>query len=115
MAATDPASTKNLGLAAAALADLDAKHARNAIGARAETLDNPVAKEVFAEALTRLDAQHGPPAAAARMIWLFGRKSSTEQALGNETDNVFVERAIARTKNTELGVVYEADDSAPKD
>jgi hypothetical protein len=111
----DPANTKNLGLAAAALADLDEKHARDALGARIETLEHPVAKEIFAEALTRLDAQLGPPAVAARMIWMFGRKSSTEQALGSESDSVFVERAIARTKNAELGVVYEADNSAPED
>ena len=111
----DLANTKNLGLAAAALADLDAKHTRDALGARIETIEHPVAKEVFAEALTRLDAQLGPPAVTGRMIWMFGRKSSTEQALGSESDNVFVQRAVARTKNAELGVVYEADNSAPED
>lgn len=115
---TNTANKKNLGLAAAAIADLDYKAARDSLARRAKTLENPVAQETFAEVLQRLDKQQGPPPPTGRMIWMFGRKSSTEQALGSESDNVFVKRAIARPgarTDPELGIVFEADDSAPDD
>jgi hypothetical protein len=118
----DVGNVKGMGWAVAALADLDARDARGVVEARAATLEHPVAKEVFAEALQRMDAQasrqaqvYGAPPVSGRMVWMFGRQSSTENALGKESDNVFVQRAIARTRNAELGVVYEADDSAPDD
>jgi len=107
----DPTHDKSLGLVAAALADLDHKPGRDALAERARTLTNPVAQEAFTEAIARLDSQRGPPFRDGRMIWMFGRRSPTEQALGEESDNVFVKRAMARTQNPELGVVYEADDS----
>ncbi|HTR54979.1 MAG TPA: hypothetical protein VMJ10_30045 [Kofleriaceae bacterium] len=112
---TDPAHKKGLAYAAAALADLHHVAAYEALAARAKTLDHPVAQEAFAEALARLARQTAPPRVDDRMIWLFGRKSPTEQALGEDSDNIFVQRAIARTNDSELGVVTEADESAPDD
>ncbi len=124
----DPEHGKSLGLVAAAIADLDYKPGRDALEERAFTLSNPVAQEAFAEALARLDKQFAPPFRDGRMIWMFGRRSPTEQALGEESDNVFVQRAMARTGDEELGMVYaseppgeqvplgdEADDSAVAD
>jgi hypothetical protein len=111
----DQEKTKNLGYAVAALADLDDKASRDAIATRAPWLRNAVAREVFAEGLQRLDTQTWPPPAPSRMIWMFGRKSSTERALGEDSDNVFVQRAMARKADPELGIVYEADNSAEDD
>ena len=111
----DPAHTKGLGYAAAALADLHHVDAYEPLAARAGTLEHPVAQEAFAEALVRLSRQSAPPPPDGRMIWLFGRRSPTEQALGEDSDNVFVLRAIERTRHADLGVVTEADDSAPED
>jgi hypothetical protein len=87
-----------LGLAAAVIADLDYKAARDTLAGRATTTESSVAAETMSEALQRLDKQQGPPPPAGRMIWMFGRKSQTEQALGSESDNVFVHRARARRK-----------------
>jgi hypothetical protein len=101
----DAANTKNVGLAAAVIADLDYKAARETLAGRARTSESSVAAETMSEALQRLDKQQGPPAPAGRMIWMFGRKSQTEQALGSESDNVFVQRARARRK-----AAVEADD-----
>lgn len=113
--ASDPEHKKSLSLAAAALADLHHVAAYEPLETRAASLEHPVAKEAFAEALARLHRQTAPPPVAGRMIWMFGRRSPTEQALGEDSDNVFVQRAIERTRNAELGVVTEADDSAPDD
>jgi hypothetical protein len=112
---TSPANKKGLAYAAAALADLHHVVAYELLAARAKSLEHPVAQEAFAEAKARLSHQATPPPVTRRMIWMFGRKSPTEQALGEDSDNVFVQRAIARTKDEQLGVVTEADDSAPVD
>ena len=87
-----PQHKKNVGFAAAVLADLDHKRAAPAMVQRLASL-KPVAKQAIGEARTRLDKQQGPPAVADRMIWMFGRVSSTERALGAENDSVFVQRA----------------------
>ena len=88
-------SHKNLGFDAAACADLDHKAARGKLTARVGRRGHAVAKAAFAEALQRLDKQKKPPAVGARMIWMFGRRSPAERALGAESDNVFRQRAAA--------------------
>ncbi len=112
---TDPKNTKSLGLVAAALADLHHVPALPALEAHRGRLKNPVALEVFDEALSRLRTQTRAPEPRDRMVWLFGRSTSTEEALGGDTDNVFLLRARARTRDAELGQVTETDDSAPED
>jgi len=97
--ANDPEHTKSLSLAAAALADLHHVAAYEPLASRAASLEHPVAKEAFAEALARLHRQTAPPPVAGRMIWMFGRRSPTEQALGEDSDNIFVQRAIERTRS----------------
>ena len=88
-------SHKNLGFDAAACADLDCKEARAKLQARVGRRGHAVAKAAFREALERLEKQKKPPALAARMIWMFGRVSPVERALGAESDNVFRQRAAA--------------------
>lgn len=112
---TDPKNTKSLGLVAAALADLHHVAAVPALEALRARLENPVAREAVDEALWRLRTQAAAPAPRDRMIWLFGRSTSTEEALGGDSDNVFLLRARARTRDDELGRVTETDDSAPDD
>lgn len=88
-----PHADKGLAFAAAALADLHHVGAYEALAARAATLRNPVATEAFAEAMARLARQTAPPPVRGRMIWMFGRRSPTEQALGEDSDNIFAQRA----------------------
>jgi hypothetical protein len=111
----DTSNTKGLALAAAAVADLDDKAAIEVLGVRASTLTNPVTREAFDEALHRLRTQTSAPEQQARMVHLFGVLSNTEQALGADTDDVFVQRARVRAANRELGQVTETDDSAQED
>lgn len=111
----DSSNTKGLALVAATLADLDDKAAIEVLHARALTLKNPVTREAFDEALHRLRTQTSRPQQQARMVHLFGVLSSTEQALGEDSDDVFVQRARARTANRELGQVIETDNSADED
>ncbi|MSU44851.1 hypothetical protein EXS45_01575 [Candidatus Nomurabacteria bacterium] len=105
----------NLSYVAAALADLDVKSALAVLNEKIIQIKNPVTKEVFLEAVTRLGNQKINPIADERMIWMFGKLSSTEIALGNESDNEFIRRAMEKTKNMELGIVYEVDDSSKED
>ena len=67
------------------------------------------------KAISRLENQKGIPVAKDRMIWMFGKKSDTELALGDETDNEFIIRAIKKAGDKELGMVYEVDDSSKED
>jgi hypothetical protein len=110
-----PENTKSLGLVAAALADLHHQAALPVLRTKHGALGNPIAKEAFHEAIHRLETQLGAPDIAHRMIWMFGVTSSTEQALGADSDNVFVQRAMAATGQGELGRVTEVDDSAAED
>lgn len=99
--------TQNLSFVAAAVADLDVKEALPILLKRFNQLDDPITKEVFLEAIHRLETQTDVPNAADRMIWMFGKRSDTELALGNESDNIFVLRAIEKTGDEELGIFYE--------
>lgn len=99
--------TQNLSLVAAALADLDLKDALPVLTDRLNKLDCPVTKEAFMEAIYRLETQTEPPSPLNRMIWMFGMRSDTELALGNDSDNIFVLRAIEKTGDSELGIFYE--------
>ncbi len=103
--------TRGLALVAAALADLDLKAALPVLKARQRELESPVTKEVFKEAIDRLQTQTAAPEIKNRMIWLFGMRTASEIARGSETDNAFIQRAIARTQDAALGEVYETDAS----
>lgn len=92
----DSEQLKCLGWAAAALADLDHKPGRGTIMARMGGRLHAESREALLEASARLRTQSGPPAVADRMIWMFGRVSPVEIALGYETDNVFRDRAVAK-------------------
>lgn len=111
----DDAHTKGHGFAVAALADLHDAGAVPVVEARLARITNPVTREVFAEGLARLRAQTAPPAPADRMIRLFGVRTRTEQALGADSDDVFVQRARAKLGDVELGRVTEVDDAADAD
>ncbi|MGC4118843.1 MAG: hypothetical protein QM765_30625 [Myxococcales bacterium] len=112
---SDEKKDRGLAMAAVALADLDFKAGLGPVRARASSLAEPVAREVFAEAAARLERQTGAPPRGERMIGLLGRVSSTELALGAETDNVFVQRAREKSGQERLGEVTEADESSPKE
>jgi hypothetical protein len=87
---------KVLGYAAAALADLDHKPGRGTLMARMSGRLHAESREAMMEASARLRMQSGPPEVADRMIWMFGRVSPVEIALGNESENVFRQRAEAK-------------------
>jgi len=108
---SNPENKKGLSYAVTALADLDAKEAQGAIHDRISSIENPVTREVFMEAIERLEKQTQVPDVQDRMIWMFGRMSSTEKALSGENDNIFVIRARETEADEELGTVYEVDDS----
>ncbi|WP_208797389.1 hypothetical protein [Flavobacterium limi] len=99
--------TENLSFVAAALADLDVKNALPILRDRLNQLDCPITKEVFLEAIYRLEVQTEIPDTQNRMIWMFGKRNDTELALGNDTDNIFTLRAIEKTGDSELGIFYE--------
>jgi hypothetical protein len=105
---------KSLGLVAALLADLDEKRAIPILESRLKSLTNPVTKEIFKEAIYRLTSQKGIPLKMDRMIWMFGFVTETERALGNETDNIFIQRANAAT-HEDHGRVQEVDESTKDD
>jgi hypothetical protein len=94
--------TKNLALVAATLADLDVKEALPILKDRFKTLTNHVEEEAFLEAIHRLEVQTSIPSPNDRMIWMFGKCSSTEMALGEDSDNVFVLRAIEKYGDPDL-------------
>jgi hypothetical protein len=104
---------RNLSFVVSALVDLNVKEALPVIEERLKTLENPVTIECFKEAIDRLQSQATAPAEADRMIWMLGRKTRTELALGEDTDNVFVLRAQKGGDTYYAGV--EADDSSPED
>ena len=104
---------RNLSFVVSALVDLNVKEALPVIEDRLQTLENPVTIECFKEAIDRLQSQATAPAEADRMIWMLGRKTRTELALGEDTDNVFVLRAQKGGDTYYAGV--EADDSSPED
>lgn len=110
----NPEKKKSLGLVAALLADLDEKRAIPILESRLKDLSNPVTKEVFKEAITRLKSQNQIPTNQERMIWLFGFISQTQIALGDETDNIFIQRANFVTQQNH-GMVYEVDDATKSD
>jgi hypothetical protein len=110
----DPENTKSLGMAATACADLNHKEALPSLKERLGELTNPVTREVFAEAIARLEEQKAEPAVENRMIWMHGYVSRVEMALGAETDNVFQLRASIQTGEP-VGRVFEVDDSMPED
>ena len=112
---TDPDHDKGLGLAACALADLDARAALEPLKTIRKTLKNPVSVEVFTEAIQRLMKQGAPPAWSDRMIHLFGIMTPTECALTGDDDNEFVLRARQVKSNPDLGRVHEVDDSTQAD
>jgi hypothetical protein len=87
---------KVLGWPAAALADLDHKPGRSTIFARLSGRLYAESREALLEASARLRTQDGAPAAADRMFRLFGRVSPVEIALGNENDDTFRDRAVAK-------------------
>lgn len=110
----NPDKKKSLGLVAALLADLDEKRAITILESRLNDLANPVTKEVFKEAISRLKSQKEIPTNQERMIWMFGFISETQIALGDETDNIFIQRANAATLQ-DHGRVYEVDDATKSD
>jgi hypothetical protein len=87
-----------LGYGAAALADLDHKPGRGTRMARMGGRLHAESREAMMEASARLRMQSGPPEVAERMIWMFGRVSPVEIALGNESENVFRQRAEAKRR-----------------
>lgn len=105
---------KSLGLVAALLTDLDEKNAIPVLENRMKDLTNPVTREVFKEAIHRLTSQKEIPVNKDRMIWMFGLITETEIALGNETDNIFIQRANAAT-HEDHGRVQEVDESTKDD
>ncbi len=111
----DPVHKKGLAYAACAVADLHHAAALPTLQRLSPTLKDGVAVEVFKEAIARLSSQTTSPTAADRMMNLFGGVTPSEQALGEGSDNVFVERARATAKNPALGEVREADDSSPRE
>jgi hypothetical protein len=87
---------KVLGYAAAALADMDDKPGRGTLMARMGGKLHAESREAMMEASMRLRTQSGPPEVADRMIWMFGRVSPVEIALGHESTSVFRQRAAAK-------------------
>lgn len=104
---SNPKRTKNLALVAATLADLDAKEALPILKDRLGMLNNHIEEEAFVEAIHRLEVQKNTPIPNDRMIWMFGKCSSTEMELGGDSDNVFVLRAIEKYGDQELDGYYE--------
>lgn len=111
----DPKNTSGASYAVSALADLDYKPALAAIKQRQASLRNPVSKEVFKEAIARLEQQARAPLSKDRIIALFGRVTTSEMALGEDSDNIFLLRAQQTLKDSTLGTVYEIDASDLED
>jgi len=111
----DTANPKGHAYAAAALADLHDVGALPVIEARLAQVQNPVTVEAFTEALARLRMQRAAPALPDRMIFLFGSTTRTEQALGADSDDVFLVRARAKLRDPTMGQVTEVDDAAEDD
>ncbi len=112
---TNKENTKGLSYVICALTDLNSKESLSVIKELATSFTNPVTREVIKESLSRLSKQAQPPEWKDRMIHLFGVVSPGEQAIGYESDNVFVIRAQETENNPEIGTRFEADDSAPDD
>lgn len=111
----DSQNTSGASYAVSALADLDYKPALAAIKRRQASLRNPVTKEVFKEAIARLEQQAQAPLSKDRIIALFGRVTATEMALGEDSDNIFLLRAQQTLQDSTLGTVYEIDAAGPED
>ena len=87
---------KILGWPAAAMADMDYKAGRASLRKRLLGKLHAESREALLEASDRLIKQKKRPATDKRMIYLFGRVSLVEIALGNESENTFRDRAIAK-------------------
>jgi|GEM_PF-5625913 len=110
----NPDNKKGLAYAVCALADLGAVASLETIRERMKKIKNPVTLEVFKEAVARLEKGLKPDQ-RDRMIWMFGNSTSTEMALGGESSNLFLARAKALNNNSEIGQIFEVDDSDEDD
>lgn len=97
--------------AIAALSDMNHKNGAVLIEEKMNSSDNLIFKEICQEALDRLGYQNSSPGPEALFVNLFGDKTSTELALGAETDNEFIVRAKRKSLDSEIGIVTETDDS----
>ncbi|MCB9060935.1 MAG: hypothetical protein H6622_05400 [Halobacteriovoraceae bacterium] len=101
---------QGLGKSLCALADLNAKTYLQEIKNRISSVTDPIILEVFKEAIKRLETQTELPLPSERMIWLYGKKSTTELVLGSETDNEFVRRARKNSNNNNIFEITETDE-----
>lgn len=104
-------STENVDLAgyiAALFADLNCKESIPVIEGRLQSLEDPVIKELFLEAISRLNDQKEAPRQEDRMVWMMEMVSPSQRALGVDSGNVFLKRA--RKKTLVDSTVYETDE-----
>lgn len=105
----DPQKSAGKIYAATAVADLNEKRAIPNIQDLYSASENIIHREIYFESLQRLLRLIQKPLIADRMIHFFGVRTQLELAGGEETDNVFIMRAMEKTKQ-HLGIVTEADD-----
>lgn len=55
-----------------------------------------------------MQTQKHAPSPSERMIWMFGKRSRTEMALGKESSNEFVLKVLKQTVDTEIDEYYES-------
>jgi hypothetical protein len=103
----------SLGIVAAFLADMNETKALPVLQTRINELTNPVTIEAFKEAINRLEFPQVRPS-SERMIWMFGFVTPKERVLGEESDNVFIQRANL-ISSEDHGEIFEADESTPED
>ncbi len=89
----DPAQTRGLDSAVAALVDLNAREAFVAIRETGRTLTNEPTRLAFEFGLRRLSSPRGPVPVRDRMVWLLGARHPAEVALGASADHVFEDEA----------------------
>lgn len=90
-----------------ALTDLGFKDALPLVIEKQKEEKDPVIREIYNEAIQRLESGYIPKNQTERMVWLNGNLTPTQRALGAENDNVFVQRAQQKVAIDDN--VYETD------
>lgn len=98
---------KNPIFAVFALTDLGFKDTLPLFIEKQKEEKDPVIREIYNEAIQRLESGYIPKNQTERMIWLNGNLTPTQRALGAENDNVFVQRAQQKVAIDDN--VYETD------
>jgi hypothetical protein len=83
----------NPSFAIFALTDLGCKEALPLLTEKQKEEKDPILREIYTEAIHRLESDYVPKDQKERMVYLNGNLTPNQRALGAENDNVFVKRA----------------------